>query len=41
MTFAGMPQPEQQAREEIDRLLIAAGWQVFDIAQANMIEARG
>ena len=34
-------QPEQQAREDIDRLLKAAGWQVFDIAQANIHAARG
>jgi type I restriction enzyme R subunit len=34
-------QPEQQAREEIDRLLKAAGWQVFDVAQANIHAARG
>jgi len=34
-------QPEQQAREEIDRLLIAAGWRVFDIAEANIHAARG
>jgi type I restriction enzyme R subunit len=34
-------QPEQQAREEIDSLLIAAGWRVFDIAQANIHAARG
>jgi type I restriction enzyme R subunit len=34
-------QPEQQAREEIDRLLKAAGWQVFDVAQANIRAARG
>jgi type I restriction enzyme, R subunit len=34
-------QPEQKAREEIDRLLIAAGWQVFDVAQANIHAARG
>lgn len=33
--------PEQQAREGIDRLLIAAGWRVFDIAQANIHAARG
>ncbi|PKO71612.1 MAG: type III restriction endonuclease subunit R [Betaproteobacteria bacterium HGW-Betaproteobacteria-14] len=35
------PQPEQQAREEIDRLLKLAGWQVFDVAQANIHAARG
>ncbi|MDP3032163.1 MAG: hypothetical protein Q8N33_08795 [Rhodocyclaceae bacterium] len=36
-----MAQPEQKAREEIDRLLNAAGWQVFDVAQANIHAARG
>ncbi|MFO1405605.1 MAG: type I restriction-modification enzyme R subunit C-terminal domain-containing protein [Azonexus sp.] len=35
------PQPEQQAREEIDRLLAAAGWVVADVAQANIRAARG
>jgi type I restriction enzyme, R subunit len=34
-------QPEQQAREDIDRLLIAAGWKVFDIAEANLHAALG
>jgi type I restriction enzyme R subunit len=34
-------QPEQQAREEIDRLLQAAGWYVFDLAEANIHAARG
>jgi type I restriction enzyme R subunit len=36
-----MAQPEQQAREEIDRLLAAAGWHVCDYAQANLHAARG
>ena len=36
-----MAQPEQQAREEIDRLLKAAGWRVFDLAEANIHAARG
>ena len=36
-----MAQPEQQAREEIDRLLAAAGWHVCDLAQANIRAARG
>jgi type I restriction enzyme R subunit len=36
-----MAQPEQQAREEIDRLLQAAGWCVFDLAEANIHAARG
>ncbi len=35
------PQPEQQAREEIDRLLAAAGWRLFDLAQANIHAGRG
>ncbi|MBL8486463.1 MAG: hypothetical protein JNK22_05190, partial [Rhodocyclaceae bacterium] len=35
------PQPEQQARQEIDRLLTAAGWAVQDLAQANLHAARG
>jgi type I restriction enzyme R subunit len=33
--------PEQQAREEIDRLLQAAGWSVQDIAAADLHAARG
>ena len=36
-----MAQPEQQARQEIDRLLEAAGWRVFDLTQANIHAARG
>ncbi|TRZ98927.1 MAG: DEAD/DEAH box helicase [Rhodocyclaceae bacterium] len=36
-----MAQPEQQAREEIDRLLVAAGWRVCDLAEANIHAARG
>jgi type I restriction enzyme R subunit len=35
------PQPEQQAREEIDKLLALAGWQVFDVDQANIHAGRG
>ena len=31
-----MPQPEQQARENIDRLLKLAGWIVFEPEQANI-----
>jgi type I restriction enzyme R subunit len=34
-------QPEQQARQEIDRLLAAAGWRVCDLAAANIHAARG
>jgi hypothetical protein len=33
--------PEQQARIEIDKLLTAAGWQVFDLKDANIHAARG
>lgn len=33
--------PEQQARAEIDRLLIAAGWDVCDLKQANIHASRG
>ncbi|KAF0164292.1 MAG: hypothetical protein FD157_2246 [Rhodocyclaceae bacterium] len=36
-----MAQPEQQAREEIDRLLKAAGWSVCDLAEANIPATRG
>ncbi|HEY9147218.1 MAG TPA: hypothetical protein VIN36_11070 [Thiobacillus sp.] len=35
------PQPEQQARGNIDRLLEAAGWQVCDASAANIHAARG
>jgi type I restriction enzyme R subunit len=34
-------QPEQQARQEIDRLLAAAGWRVSDLGEANIHAARG
>ena len=30
------PQPEQQARGNIDRLLMAAGWHVCDASAANI-----
>ncbi|MCD6734161.1 MAG: DEAD/DEAH box helicase family protein [Burkholderiaceae bacterium] len=36
-----MPTPEELARAEIDRLLIAAGWHVCDVAAANLHAARG
>ena len=36
-----MAQPEQRAREEIDRLLQAAGWRVCKLAEANIHAARG
>jgi len=35
------PQPEQQARGNVDRLLAAAGWHVCDAAAANIHAARG
>ncbi|MEW6591285.1 MAG: type I restriction-modification enzyme R subunit C-terminal domain-containing protein [Pseudomonadota bacterium] len=35
------PQPEQHARENIDRLLEAAGWHVCDADKANIHAARG
>jgi type I restriction enzyme, R subunit len=35
------PQPEQQARGNIDVLLKAAGWHVCDAAAANIHAARG
>jgi len=34
-------QPEQLARVEIDRLLHAAGWHVFDVKEANIHAGRG
>jgi type I restriction enzyme, R subunit len=33
--------PELEARQNIDRLLIAAGWHVCDAANANIRAARG
>jgi len=33
--------PEAQAREEIDRLLTAAGWHVCGVKEANIHVARG
>ena len=33
--------PEQTARQEIDRLLIAAGWHVCGVSDANIHAARG
>ncbi|AOU96794.1 type I restriction endonuclease subunit R [Acidihalobacter yilgarnensis] len=35
------PQPEQQAREAIDELLMAAGWAVQDAVAANTHAAQG
>ena len=34
-------QPEQLARREIDRLLVAAGWSVQNVAAADLAAARG
>lgn len=36
-----VPQPEQEARKAIDRLLEQAGWVVRDVTQANIHAARG
>jgi type I restriction enzyme R subunit len=36
-----MPKPEERARQEIDRLLVAAGWAVQDVASANLLAAPG
>jgi len=33
--------PEEKARQKIDRLLIAAGWQVQDLRQLNLGAAPG
>jgi type I restriction enzyme, R subunit len=36
-----MPTPEQQARDQIDQMLDAAGWAVQDAAKANIHASRG
>ncbi len=36
-----MPTPEEQARQQIDRLLAAAGWAVQDVKVADIHAARG
>lgn len=36
-----VPEPEQQARGNIDKLLHAAGWHVCDAASANIYAAQG
>lgn len=36
-----MPTPEDQARENIDRLLTQAGWAVRDQSDANILAYRG
>jgi len=36
-----MASPEERARQEIDRLLAAAGWAVQDFKAANIHAARG
>lgn len=33
--------PEERAREEIDRLLTAAGWTVADVSKADIHAGRG
>src|SRR3990172_2139729 len=35
------PTPEEQAREQIDRMLRDAGWAVQDAAHANVAASRG
>jgi type I restriction enzyme, R subunit len=45
LNYAGLPltpsNPEEKAREIIDRLLNAAGWKVVDCDQVNIHAARG
>lgn len=36
-----VPQPEQEARKAVDRLLEQAGWEVSDPREANIHAARG
>lgn len=36
-----MGNPEQDARRQIDQLLVLAGWHVCDIDQANIMAYRG
>jgi type I restriction enzyme R subunit len=36
-----VPRPEERARQEIDRLLTAAGWAVQDLGNANLAAAAG
>ena len=36
-----MPNPEDKARENIDRLLTKAGWVVCDQSDANILAYRG
>jgi type I restriction enzyme R subunit len=36
-----MPTPEDQARENIDRMLAQAGWAVFNQNDANISAAKG
>jgi len=36
-----MVQPEDQARENIDRMLANAGWEVRDVSEADISASRG
>jgi type I restriction enzyme R subunit len=36
-----MPTPEDQARENIDRMLANAGWEVHNLSEANISASRG
>jgi type I restriction enzyme R subunit len=36
-----MPTPEDQARENIDRMLASAGWEVRNLSEANISASRG
>ena len=36
-----VPQPEQEARKGIDKLLTVAGWLVCDAVKTNIHSARG
>lgn len=36
-----MGNPEQDARRQIDQLLVQAGWHVCDVDQANIMAHRG
>jgi hypothetical protein len=36
-----MPTPEEKVRENIDRLLIQAGWAVRDQSEANIFSSSG
>jgi type I restriction enzyme R subunit len=36
-----MTSPEDQARENIDRMLASAGWEVRNLSEANISASRG